>query len=139
MAMESMVGLVVVAHGRLAASLLESAALIAGEPELAAAVDFGMEEGPDALREKVVSAVESLGGEVLLLVDLPGGTPSNVCARLALERGLRVVSGVNLPMLVEVLLGREGETLEGVAQTALGAGKQGVLDITDLISKRGGE
>jgi mannose/fructose/sorbose-specific phosphotransferase system IIA component len=131
-----MVGLVVVAHGGLAASLLESAALIAGEPELAAAVNFGMEEGPDALREKVLAEVERLGGEVLLLVDLPGGTPSNVCARIAFERSLRVVSGVNLPMLVEVLLGREGETLEGAARVALEAGRDGVIDITDMISKQ---
>ncbi|WP_273888900.1 PTS sugar transporter subunit IIA [Rubrobacter naiadicus] len=133
-----MVGLVVVAHGDLAASLLESAALIAGEPERAAAVGFGMEEGPDALREKVLAEVERLGGEVLFLVDLPGGTPSNVCARIALERNLRVVSGVNLPMLVELLLVEEGETLDGAAKVALEAGRDGVLDVTDMIRDQGG-
>lgn len=131
-----MVGLVLVAHGELARSMLQTAELIAGESERVVPITFGMEEGPDALLEKITGAIERLGGEILLLVDLPGGTPSNVCARLALERGHRVVSGLNLPMLLEVLLGREGESLESVAQTALDAGRQGIIDINEFISKQ---
>ena len=45
-----------------------------------------------------------LGDEVVVLVDLPGGTPANVCMRVPAERGCQAVVGVDLPMLIEAML-----------------------------------
>ena len=64
----------------------------------------------------------------LILVDLPGGTPwnvaSSIASSIALNRApaVRVVSGVNLSMLLEVALLRQGLDIDQLAQLARQAG-----------------
>lgn len=63
---------------------------------------------------------------MLVLVDLPGGTPANRAKLLAARReGMRIVTGLNLPMVLEVLV-RNGDVDE-LAGRALSAGRDGVL------------
>lgn len=134
-----MIGVVIVAHGEFADALLGTAAMICGEPERAEAVSFDADESPEALYEKVSSALERLGGEALLVCDIPGGTPANVCARLVLERGLRAVCGSNVPMLMELLLGRDANTTpEEAARLALDAGREGLVDLNELLADQQG-
>lgn len=134
-----MVGVVVAAHGSLAQALLATASMICGEAERVEAVNFEAHEGADVLREKIAAATTQVGGdggEALLLCDLAGGTPANVCAEFVLERGYHVICGVNVPMLIEVLLGRENEDLAGVARTAFEAGHEGLVDLNERLANR---
>jgi mannose/fructose-specific phosphotransferase system component IIA len=58
-----------------------------------------------------------------------GGSPSNAAARLALTNpDLHLVSGLNLPMVLEVLTSIE-ETAAALAGVALHAGREGVQDV----------
>lgn len=134
-----MVGIVVAGHGTLAQALLATASMICGEAKQVQAVEFEAHEGSDVLREKIAAAIDQVGddgGEALLLCDLAGGTPSNVCAEFVLERGCHAICGVNVPMLVEVLLGRENEDLAGVARTAFDAGREGLVDLNERLVGR---
>src|SRR5699024_12282623 len=67
-------------------------------------------EGPDELQVKLKDAVSTLDNqdEVLFLVDLWGGTPFNQTNLLWEENKEKwaVVSGLNLPMLIEALASR---------------------------------
>ena len=132
-----MIGIVIVAHGDLARALLETAELIAGELERVEGVPFAAEESPDSLYGKVLEALERFGDEAILLADLPGGTPANVCARVAMERGCQAVTGVNLPMLIETVLSRDDESAIALAQTALQAGQEGLVYLNDLLPRPG--
>lgn len=134
-----MVGLVIVGHGSLAQALLATAGMICGEAKRVQAVEFEAHESSDILREKIAAAigqVDGHDGEALLLCDLAGGTPANVCAEFVLERGCHAICGVNVPMLVEVLLGRENEDLAGVARTAFDAGREGLVDLNERLVGR---
>ncbi|WP_376770838.1 PTS sugar transporter subunit IIA, partial [Lentzea indica] len=56
----------------------------------------------------------------------PGGTPANAAKLLAARRGgIRIVTGLNLPMLLEVLV--RGGDLDELAELAQSAGRGGVL------------
>ena len=100
-----MVCLVVAAHGHLAEGLVASSAMIVGPSDDVVAVTFAPSEGPDDLLAKYAAAVEaSSSQEHLILVDLFGGSPYNAAARFAAGRDdADVVTGVNLPMVIEVL------------------------------------
>ena len=100
-----MVCLVVAAHGHLAEGLVASSAMIVGPSDDVVAVTFEPSEGPDDLLAKYAAAVEaSSSQEYLILVDLFGGSPYNAAARFAAGRDdADVVTGVNLPMVIEVL------------------------------------
>ena len=100
-----MVSLVIAAHGHLAEGLVASSAMIVGPSDDVVAVTFESSEGPDDLLAKYAAAVEgSPSQEHLILVDLFGGSPYNAAARFAAGRDdADVVTGVNLPMIIEVL------------------------------------
>lgn len=77
-------------------------------------------------------------GGVLILADLFGGSPCNAALALAAESGnkipVKVVSGTNLGMLIEVLMEREqGASVEQLSATAERAGKEAVVDATQRL------
>jgi phosphotransferase system HPr (HPr) family protein len=63
-----------------------------------------------------------------VLTDIFGATPANIAARLAEPGRVKVLAGVNLPMLVRAICYRT-EKLDQLATKALAGGAQGVLQI----------
>ena len=132
-----MVAIIVAAHGHLAEGLIASSAMIAGPQEDLVAVTFDPSEGPDDLLAKYAAAVEkSSSDHYLILVDLLGGSPYNAAARFAAQReDADVVTGVNLPMLIEVLGGRlTGGTLAELVEKARTAGAGGVKVLSEIFT-----
>ena len=62
---------------------------------------------------------------VLVLSDLAGSTPGNVAERVARQGRVRVVTGINLPMLMRVF-NYPGLDLDALARKALEGGRDGV-------------
>ena len=122
-----MIGLVLVSHGKLAEGLIDAMQMITGEQQAVRAIGLLETEDVEGLMDKILQAVNEVdsGEGVLIMVDLFGASPFNASARLALtypDRSLEVVTGVNLPMLVELVVQREGmsliEAVELVLQVA---------------------
>ena len=99
-------------------SLARARALLAGA---------GLDEVEQALRAALAPMLER-GEEVLLLVDVFGATPCNVAQRLVEGVRSRVVSGVNLPMLLRAVSYRS-EPLDSVMTRAVVGGTQGVMQV----------
>ena len=93
----------------------------------------------DHLRSDIESAVQDVGGanSTLVLVDLLGGSPSNASAYLA-TAGTPVICGVNLPMLLELLMAREASTSRALADHALQAGKDNIIDLGQRLAVAAG-
>ncbi|PSL00684.1 PTS system N-acetylgalactosamine-specific IIA component/PTS system mannose-specific IIA component [Murinocardiopsis flavida] len=124
------VGVVVAGHGVFASGALSACEVIIGAPEAVVALDLAAHEDPAGFGARMAEAVASVdhGAGVLVATDLPGATPFNAAVRLT--RGgtpVEVVAGVNLPMLLETLLSRDGAALADVAGTARSAGRNGVV------------
>lgn len=123
------VGLLLVTHEGIARALVATAERMLGRRPLAIAVlEVGEAADPDGLAAEAARLRGRLdeGDGVLVLTDLYGATPSNVARRLTDEDGVRVVAGVNLPMLVRVL-NYPRLPLEELTQKALSGGRDGVL------------
>ena len=65
---------------------------------------------------------------VLVLTDIFGATPSNVAQRLVDGFASRLVTGVNLPMLLRSLSYRH-EPLDALVARAVSGGTQGVMQV----------
>ena len=132
-----MIGLIVAAHGEMSNGLIETSKMIVGHAENIMPVDLVEGEGPESLRGKLQKAIESLdsGEGVMILLDLYGGTPSNVSALLARELNIEVVSGVNLPMLLEVIVKRKTQSLRELRQVAMNAGREGIRSINEVVER----
>ena len=68
------------------------------------------------------------GGEMLLLTDVFGATPSNIAKQLIDGISSRLLTGVNLPMLLRAVTYRQ-ENLDVLVQRALAGGSQGVMQV----------
>jgi PTS system mannose-specific IIA component len=132
-------GIVIVSHGKFVEGILDSARMLIGEKSLSKIeyVILTETESVEGLVEKIRRAIEKVRDEkgVLVLVDLFGGTPSRAAAMIALENpDVYIVSGLNLPMLLQVLLNIE-EDAASLAKIAVEAGREGIIDVSEKIRK----
>lgn len=122
-----MIGVVLAAHGEVAPALLAAAESIVGHLDRVQAVTLEAGMSPDRLRAAVKSAVHAVddGDGVLVLCDMFGGTPSNVCLSTDCGAPIEVVTGVNLPMLLKVATARaSGLALEPAAEMLAAYGQR---------------
>ena len=126
-----MIGILIISHGNLGESLVESANHVMGKtlPNLAY-IAIHPQDDPDVILSKATELVRELdsGEGVLVLSDICGATPCNIAARLTVPARVTCLAGVNLPMLVRALTYR-GEPLPAVAEKALAGGHDGVFRI----------
>ena len=122
------VGVIVCTHGGLATSLVDTAEEVFGPLEHIAAVALSARATHEELERQLSTAVSRVdrGSGVLALVDILGGTPSNLALRLSCERRLEVVAGVNLPMLFKAVEGQSRD-LRGLAETVREAGARHIV------------
>ena len=119
---------VIVTHGNLAGELLAAAEMIVGPVSHIAAVSIGWHDDVDVARDEVQRAITrvSKGGEVLLLTDMFGGTPTNSASMFLEEGVVEVITGVNLPMVIKLATDAGQESLAEVARRICDQGRQGI-------------
>ena len=107
-----MIGIVIVTHGQLGNALIEAAEFILGNrPEAIESVSIDLSENAEKLRDKIARRIKKVQGRegILILTDMFGGTPSNLSYSFLEEGHIEVLSGVNLPVLIQAasLRGKE--------------------------------
>lgn len=112
---------VILNHGKFGEELIKSAEMIVGKTKHIYAVSLLSGMSIEEYYEKVREQLKNVKGDILILTDLYGGTPSNVSMMLQREFSLHVICGVNLPMLIELILKRNN-TINCVAKTLIKAG-----------------
>jgi len=125
-----MPGILIIAHAPLA-SALKSVATHA-YPDCSRNVE-ALDVAPDMPIEEIeararVLLQRVLAPEALVFTDVFGATPCNVAQRLADTAQVRVIAGVNVPMLWRCLCYGH-ETLEAMAARAMTGATQGVMQV----------
>ncbi|MDT2669884.1 PTS sugar transporter subunit IIA [Enterococcus dongliensis] len=136
-----MTGILIVTHGEMARGMIDSLNLIMGDQE--EYQTLGLKHGDDiiAFKEEIQASIRQLdrGDGVLVLVDLFSASPYNQAALSFNElkgHKYRLISGVNLPMLIEAFNQRMiGEDLETMYQKAMIAGKEGIKEFLEEMAK----
>lgn len=123
-----MIGLVLVTHAGLADALRTSAEMIVGPLECCASVQVAPEERADEIMSRVVSAVEVVSADgAVIMTDLFGGTPSNMAMSFLKEGRIEVLTGVNLPMVIEFCSKRDRLPLIELAAELQRCGREGII------------
>lgn len=128
-----MIGILIIAHGKLGDSLIDCASHVLGKkpPKLSHLV-VDKQDDPAILIAKAQQMIAELNGGdgVLVLSDMYGATPCNIVTKLIKPNEVEGVAGVNLPMLVRTLTYRDA-TLKSLVEKALSGGREGVVHFTD--------
>lgn len=125
-----MIGCILTGHGTFANGLADALSMIAGDQDYFIPVPFieaGAASYPETLASTISDLLDQTDG-VLIFCDLLGGTPFNQAMMLSQNyNNVEVVTGTNLPMLLETLsLRLASTTLTDLLQTALESGVAGV-------------
>jgi PTS system mannose-specific IIA component len=133
-----MIGVVVATHGKLAEEMIRTAETVVGHLDQVAPVSI-VATAPD-VRGDLKTAIQRVdqGDGVLLLTDLLGGTPTNLCVSFLTERRVEVVTGVNLPMLLKLGgLRASGKPIGQIAHDLAEAGQRAIGHVSDSLRRMG--
>ena len=124
-----MISVIIGTHGMFSEEILKSAEMIFGTQENVGSVTFKPGEGVEDLVEKynkLISELDCKDG-VLFMVDLFGGSPFNAASIIAMKNdNMEIVTGVNLPMILETLGSRDFSNLSELLAIAENSGKEAV-------------
>ncbi len=123
-----MIGLLIISHCDLGKELLNAAELIFGRLEASKAISITQTTESEELMKTIAEDIKALdqGQGVLLFTDMFGGTPSNLSLSFLKEEMVEVLTGVNLPMVIEVVQNRDRLTLSELGERVQEAGKRGI-------------
>ena len=112
-----MYNILLTSHSELCIGLLQAAQMILGDTDEVECVvldETGIDNFSKKLDEKI-SLLASDDKELLILVDIFGGTPFNQSMiRAQKQENIRVVSGVNLAMVIEAIMNKNKEIDEAL-------------------------
>lgn len=127
--------IVTITHGHLGEELVRSAEMLMGRMKNVKSISLLPEESPEELAGIVAEELKDIPQNALILTDLFGGTPSNVSALFA-KRGWYVMTGTNLPILLEAEMYRSRDDWEHVVEYLTQVGKDSIINVNERIAKR---
>jgi PTS system mannose-specific IIA component len=132
------IGVVIVSHYRLAEELLQAVCLIVGEVENFRAIGLDPDASPEDMRARIDKTLRELdtGSGVLVLTDMFGGTPSNLCLSFLDEGRVEVVTGVNRPMLVKLARVKTDLSIQEAAELGRDTGRRNISVASDILAGR---
>jgi len=124
-----MAGLLIIAHAPLATSLRAVVAHVFPNETGIEAIDVSGDTSPEQVEKTAREAMANIADpEILVLTDVFGATPCNAAMRLADGVHVRVVVGVNVPMLWRAVAHRKNPLL-AVAERAMSGAVQGIMQL----------
>lgn len=129
-----MIGFIITGHGTYAPGMTGAMEMITGTQEKVKTVPFTQDMTLEDYTQGLIASIKAFRQEdleVVVFTDLLGGTPFKTAAVQAFEQpGIVVVSGTNLPMLIEGVMIRLGtESAQGLVDQLLQTGKEGIQSL----------
>ena len=127
-----------VGHGPLAAGVAGAVEMICGEQERFAVVQLRPEDDVDGVAQRLEAALRELEvaeqDDALIFADLFGAAPANAAAMLLRTRpNLEIVAGMNLPMVLDAVLSRDGVSARDLCQRAVESGREAIRDVGAVV------
>lgn len=121
----TVVGGVLAGHGDFANGLYSALRAIVGEvPDFKVVSGQGMTTND---WRQVIDGIRQRSQAVIVFTDMPGGGSTNVCQSLARDcTDIRVVCGVNLPVLIKFVQYRARLPLAELCSLLIQAGREGI-------------
>lgn len=126
-----MVGIILVSHGMYAEALIKSVEMVSGKREKMESVCLAKGESIENLEKRIKASIKKLEvEEILIMVDLLGGTPYNASSIELENPNINVITGINMPMILEILPYRN-EGLSKISKIATEGGKNGIINVKE--------
>lgn len=120
-----MIGIVIVAHGGLAAEYLAAVEHVVGPVGQARAIAIAADYDRARKAAEIADAADAVdtGDGVIVVVDMFGSSPSNLALPACARGNRKILYGANLPMLVKLAKSRE-LGIDEASAAAMAAGRK---------------
>lgn len=103
-----MIGIVIVAHGGQAREYVAAVEHVVGAQENMRAISIGVQDDRPGKISEIDAAADAVdtGDGVVVVTDMFGGSPSNLCLPTCESKKRVILYGANLPMLIKLTKSR---------------------------------
>jgi PTS system ascorbate-specific IIA component len=122
------VGILLVSHNQIGEQLINTARqMLAANTLPAKVISIQTQDCPEDISAVLDVELTKLdqGQGILILTDMYGSTPSNIACAVSDRNDIRIISGLNLPMLIRVL-NYPNVGLDELEEKAISGGKEGI-------------
>lgn len=129
---------IAVSHGSYSKGLVESTQMLVGEQEDLVAYGLFPEQTVSNFNGKTKAEIDQTGDgeEILFVSDLFHGSPFNAIVSLMEHHDIYHVTGINLPLMVEVMMGRyAGKNAAEICAGLIEAAPGTVKDVRKLFEE----
>mgnify|MGYP003496825565 FL=1 len=126
---------IAVSHGSYSKGLVDSVQMLVGEQESLVAYGLFPEQTVATLTEKLEKEINDTpeGEEILFLTDLFHGSPFNAVVSLMRDHEFHHITGINIPLAVEVMMGRYADkSAEEICRGIMEAAPDKVKYLSDI-------
>lgn len=106
-------------HGNFAKECVRSAKMIMGEVEGIHTFSLMENQTIEDYIQTIEEAIKQSDAPILILVDLFGGTPFNACFMLSKKYNIKIVTGFNLGMFIELAIQKENYEMDELAEMGI--------------------
>jgi len=124
-----MIGILLVTHGEIGKSLIDCASHILGKSiNLLECVPVDPRSDLQECQKFIENEIKNLNVEsgVLIMTDIYGATPSNILKKYTAQDNIGVITGLNLPMLIQAITNRDG-SLSETEKACMQAAEDGII------------
>jgi fructoselysine and glucoselysine-specific PTS system IIA component len=126
----------ITAHGRFGSGIKSSLDIIIGETENVFVIDAYV-YGNTSIEHELEKLLETIKPEDELIVfsDLMGGSITNQVLQYALKANVHVVSGMNLPLLIDLIMADTDKPIAEAIENALKIAREQLVYVNKIINK----
>ncbi|MGN8072384.1 PTS sugar transporter subunit IIA [Mucilaginibacter sp. 22184] len=124
-------------HGAFAKGIKSSLDMIIGETDNIFLIQAYLDDHI-SVEDELAAVLTHItaGDELVIFTDLLGGSVNNIMIREALKDNVHIVSGFNLPLLIEIIMGDAGTPVTEIIETAIIDGKEQMVYVNKLITQQ---
>jgi fructoselysine/glucoselysine PTS system EIIA component len=126
----------IAAHGSFSSGIKSSLDIIIGKMENVFIIDAYV-DGNKSIEDELNAILVNVQAddELLVFSDLMGGSITNQILRYGLRENVHVVSGMNLPLLIDIMLADADTPVKDVIENAISIAREQVVYVNTEINK----
>jgi len=126
----------IAAHGSFSSGIKSSLDIIIGKMENVFIIDAYV-DGNKSIEDELNAILGKVQAddELIVFSDLMGGSITNQILRYGLRDNVHVISGMNLPLLIDIMLADADTPVKDVIENAISIAREQVVYVNTIINK----
>ena len=131
-----MIGIIVVTHDTIGKAMVSTVEKILSDCRNLSSLAIDSDQLPEVNRTIIQKSIDEVddGDGVIILSDMFGGTPTNLCLPFLEREKIEVIGGVNLPMIIKMVSLRDKMPFGELASFIKQYGQKNIVIASEVLN-----